>query len=350
MSKKISNFADLGLEYKKKEMDTFFKELDNGNYCRAVEISKSIKNFDEIPKTYREKLGEAYYAQAKNIQYHNNHICVEYLKKSIHFKRNFPLAAERQKLIESRIKLYDNREIYHGGKKLIANRYKILNSQLTEFRNNLKITCWIDCNFDGGEGFYNCAKCKKMVKTPYKELKTTQDIEKILKVGIYKWKGDKKASETYSTLLRSFKSNNEILGKYFANLLGNFLEINFPSLKFIDFITCVPADPIRWSSRGYNPPSVIGKELSKFICIPFFDKLIEKVPSERAKNLTFSQILGNYKVIKDTNRVVSGRNVLLIDDIVTRGYTLSSCAKILKEKLRAKSVVGAVLAQSVPSL
>jgi competence protein ComFC len=47
-----------------------------------------------------------------------------------------------------------------------------------------------------------------------------------------------------------------------------------------------------------------------------------------------------------SNREVLGKNIVLVDDVVTTGATLSSCAKILK-KAGAKSVSAIVFAQKI---
>jgi competence protein ComFC len=94
----------------------------------------------------------------------------------------------------------------------------------------------------------------------------------------------------------------------------------------------VPLHPARQRERGFNQASLLAELLSKQISIPY-KPLLERIRytttqtaldrAERMENLHNA-----FRLRK--NRDVRGLRVLLIDDVLTTGSTLSECARILK--------------------
>ena len=115
-------------------------------------------------------------------------------------------------------------------------------------------------------------------------------------------------------------------------------EINF------DIITCVPMHKDDQRKRGYNQAELLARECAKIMNIPYVDTLEKfkknKVQhsikaNERAKN-----VRGVYRLIQKD--IVKGKNILIIDDIITTGHTLGECSRILK-KGKCKSIKCAVV-------
>lgn len=115
-----------------------------------------------------------------------------------------------------------------------------------------------------------------------------------------------------------------------AQILAKDIKSCYVEIPF-DLITAVPMHRIDRMERGYNQSAVLAKELSKMLDLPYADTL-EKVKRtkkqhhlkyhERKKNLS-----GAFR-IKD-KEIVSGRRILIVDDIVTSGYTLGTCCRTL---------------------
>lgn len=101
----------------------------------------------------------------------------------------------------------------------------------------------------------------------------------------------------------------------------------------IDVISWVPLSKKRLRKRGYNQAQLLAEVISEKLdipCAPTLEKTVDNPPQsgtksavERAKN-----VRGVYKVI-DPERI-KDKAVLLVDDVVTTGSTLSECAHILK--------------------
>ncbi|MFC1880979.1 ComF family protein [Thermodesulfobacteriota bacterium] len=345
---KINDLSQLKQALKEQTIETSINALKNEDYEKAVLKSKDIRDINVFPKQYWPLMAEAHYQVAKNYQIKaDDHLCIKNLNKSLKFKSDFYHARKRIELIKSCLNKKKGQTIFVRGEKIFLTHQQIKMADIREFRNKLGIPCWTDCSDPIGESYFNCAQCKKLIKIPSKKLRSKDFLKKVYRVGIYRWRGDPNASETYSQLLLAFKSNQPDLAKHFANLLSDFFYTNNLAIAENDILVSVPADPERWTGRGYNPPTALAKELSKNICIPFIDNLFDKKVSPRAKDLSFYELSNNYSVKSSNEKRLVSRNVLLIDDITTRGYTLSTCAKLLINKLGAKSVSAAVLAQSV---
>jgi competence protein ComFC len=114
-----------------------------------------------------------------------------------------------------------------------------------------------------------------------------------------------------------------------------------------DMIVPVPLHPTRQRERGFNQANLIAKLLSARISIPC-KPVLQRVRytttqtaldrAERMENLHNA-----FRLRKKAN--VRGLRVLLIDDILTTGSTLSECARVLK-RAGAISVYAATAARA----
>ena len=130
--------------------------------------------------------------------------------------------------------------------------------------------------------------------------------------------------------VRRYKYGNEIaLAKPFGKLLAG--VINSPE-QYAEIIP-VPLHWIRFLQRGYNQSLLLSLELSKWTGIPAVSRL-RRV--RNTKHQAFLEREDRLKNIRGAFRVrkpeqIAGKRVLLIDDVMTTGSTLSECAAILTE-------------------
>ncbi len=97
----------------------------------------------------------------------------------------------------------------------------------------------------------------------------------------------------------------------------------------------VPLHKARWHDRGFNQAELIARAASKY-----FERKLAIAPEALVRRReTISQVgLSREERIenmRDAFRVadpkaVRGRNVLVVDDVMTTGTTLSECARVLK--------------------
>ena len=113
-----------------------------------------------------------------------------------------------------------------------------------------------------------------------------------------------------------------------------------------DVIVAVPLHRRRLRTRGYNQSELLARDLSKITGLPWGKGTLARVKDAppQVEAATRAQrranVEGSYEVTGD----VDGRRVLLIDDVVTTGATMSSCAAALKQA-GAASVWGLALAR-----
>ncbi len=115
-----------------------------------------------------------------------------------------------------------------------------------------------------------------------------------------------------------------------------------------DIITWVPLSRIRRWKRGYNQAELIALDLSARLRLPSA-ALLRKIRNNPAQSGTGNaakrkaNVQGVYKTID--NELILNKKVLLVDDVVTTGATLSECARMLKQA-GCKEVYAATLARS----
>lgn len=123
--------------------------------------------------------------------------------------------------------------------------------------------------------------------------------------------------------------NQKSLFKIFVPFMIESINEKFKDIKF-DLVTSVPIYISSLNDRGYNQSQIIGSEIAKNLNIPY-ENCIGKVKQNKVQHgLSFVErqenVKGVYKVTKD----YKGKNILLCDDIITTGATLSECVKKLE--------------------
>ena len=119
-------------------------------------------------------------------------------------------------------------------------------------------------------------------------------------------------------------------GRFMSECVENNLDCSG-----IDVISCVPLSSKRLRQRGYNQAELLADEISDNLGIPE-KQLLKKIKDNPAQSGTdsakerLSNVTGVYAMRKNAD--VSGKTVLLVDDIVTTGATLSECARVLRKE------------------
>jgi ComF family protein len=131
-----------------------------------------------------------------------------------------------------------------------------------------------------------------------------------------------------------------------CDLIAEWLDTTLPYFEDV-IISYVPTSPQRVRQRGFDHSRGIAKSLAEKRNLPFASLLIRQgktrqVGSER--KVRIEQIKGAYQ-IKNAKKC-KGRHILLVDDIVTTGATISEAARTLKRS-GAKSVGASVFAQTI---
>jgi ComF family protein len=116
----------------------------------------------------------------------------------------------------------------------------------------------------------------------------------------------------------------------------------------IEAVVPVPLSALRMLQRGYNQAAEIARKVAKHLGCQMMDgALIRAKPTERQALLSVAQrrknVDGSFKVRHIEH--VTGRTLLLVDDVMTTGATLAEAARTLK-RAGAKAVYGAIAARA----
>ena len=212
-------------------------------------------------------------------------------------------------------------------------------------------------NLDPADGHYICASCwqdVEFIKRPYCEtcgrpldpLAALPDVipscsecsegvlfRKARSVTIY--------NSPAGTAFRLLKYHGKtIMAKPLADLMIEAMPIFF-GMEDYDLIVPVPLHKKRRRERGYNQVELLGERLSSATGIPMeihnFVKTVHTPPqvgltaAERQRN-----VRGHFDVVDTSN--LTGKRILLIDDVLTTGATVGESARMLLRKGKAKYV------------
>ena len=134
------------------------------------------------------------------------------------------------------------------------------------------------------------------------------------------------------------------MSKIIAGYIANGISDKYKDFTF-DFVTFVPASRIKRAFKGYDPVEIIADRVAESVNLPLINCLKSKfvfVPQKELKGKArLRAVKGRFSVCKD----VKDKNILLIDDVMTSGATLSECSRMLKSK-GAKTVRCATFAIS----
>ena len=106
-----------------------------------------------------------------------------------------------------------------------------------------------------------------------------------------------------------------------------------PLFQGIDYLIPVPLHPKRERQRGYNQSLMIAQGIHGVTGIPIGDKyLVRGIYTETQTHKTAEERFKNVKDIFEVHFAdeLKGKHVLLIDDVLTTGATLESCAHQLE--------------------
>jgi ComF family protein len=124
-----------------------------------------------------------------------------------------------------------------------------------------------------------------------------------------------------------YKELGEVMGRYMAKEL---LDSDF--FQGIDLIIPVPLHSKKRKTRGYNQSEWVAVGLSRASGIPMDLNTLIRVVANSTQ--TRKSVFERWENVKDVFQVscpenVCGKHVLLVDDVLTTGATLLSCATVL---------------------
>lgn len=95
----------------------------------------------------------------------------------------------------------------------------------------------------------------------------------------------------------------------------------------------VPLHPLRLDERGFNQSELFAQHISRLTGIPMRSTILHKMRQTipQASLSRAERLKNNSEIYRCTIRLKKSDTILLVDDVVTTGATLSACAEALKK-------------------
>ncbi|MEI6511724.1 MAG: ComF family protein [bacterium] len=139
---------------------------------------------------------------------------------------------------------------------------------------------------------------------------------------------------TLATALKTFKYNASLsLVEPLGKLMTDFLDTEIgQDVAGVEMVMPVPIHLSRHKKRGFNQARLLAEPVAKHLGLPLSDALllrtkrtlpqVDLTPEQRRENVSDA-----FEVRMPSE--IKGRRILLVDDIMTTGSTVTSCSKTL---------------------
>lgn len=130
----------------------------------------------------------------------------------------------------------------------------------------------------------------------------------------------------------------EDIGRVLGAWLGEELK-NTAAYRTVDAVVPVPLHPSKQRRRGYNQVDKFAREIAAALDASYLPKALkrEKASATQVFKNRLNRTIGLDSKFKAGEQSLDGfSHVLLVDDIITTGATIESCASILQQQVRLK--------------
>jgi ComF family protein len=137
-----------------------------------------------------------------------------------------------------------------------------------------------------------------------------------------------------SKLVHSFKYHgNKSLAEYLSRIAAVELR-EYGTFASVDTVIPVPLHPAKEKKRGYNQSCLIANSISAVYGCSIDKTSVKRIANteSQTRKSDYERHLNVEKIFKLTNaETLFGKHVLLVDDVITTGATISACVEILRE-------------------
>jgi ComF family protein len=122
--------------------------------------------------------------------------------------------------------------------------------------------------------------------------------------------------------------------KHLKHLFSSYMNNRLSeTILSFDTITAVPMDEKKMISRGFSPAKLLAREIARKTGKPLAVKSLKRLKSGPSQSWLNKR--GRVENIRNSfqsadARHITGKRILLVDDILTTGQTASECARLLK--------------------
>lgn len=181
-----------------------------------------------------------------------------------------------------------------------------------------------------------CLACTSALPRTQFRLQTNNPVEKIFHARI---------PLNFACSFLHFSGNNSVqnmmhglkyrgqkdLGKWAGRIFGTELKQTYPTLQ-ADIILPVPLHPKKLKMRGYNQSEYIAAGICEATGIPMQTSALRRgIFTQSQTRLSrfgrWENVDGRFDVQRPD--MIAGKGIILVDDVVTTGATLESCAQAI---------------------
>jgi len=141
---------------------------------------------------------------------------------------------------------------------------------------------------------------------------------------------------------------NRYLSGYFADILKEWIALRAPKwFEEVEIIVPAPLHPRTLKKRGFSPPEELASRVAAGFGKSYAPRLLFKVRQTQPQaRLSMEERVCNVQasMMAFDRSLIEGKIVLVIDDVMTTGATMSECARSLKVA-GAKCVYGMTFAR-----
>lgn len=162
------------------------------------------------------------------------------------------------------------------------------------------------------------------------------DIKKASSLLIYTENG------IVQNLIHQLKYRNQPqIGSFLGDWYGQLLAEN-RSLKSVDMVIPVPLHPIKLKRRGYNQVTLFAQKLAEHLEAGLETGILLKTANTKTQTRKSRILRWRHQpdlYVLSNPALISGKTILLVDDVITTGATIEACAQTLHRAPNVKIYV-----------
>lgn len=141
-----------------------------------------------------------------------------------------------------------------------------------------------------------------------------------------------KTDSEIQNIIHSFKYNQQYqIGNFLGDQIVNHLSKTIKSWD-ADLIIPIPLHNLRKAERGFNQSETIAKSIGRNLAIAVNTGIIKRKRFTKTQTkLTLEERKKNISEAFSMKRknIVKNKNIILVDDVITTGATISECGELL---------------------